>query len=138
MSTAKEPINEKSDVVKLLVDTTANEFCKSDNREFLTEIVRFGFLEFTKMSERRLEQNLVFWGIKDCLAGDDSLDADNSQINDECDLVTIRSGRIAVPPIARMSLLSDVHLVAKSVQSITDPPHCLNQILLTRGLERSA
>ncbi len=80
----------KSDAINLLVDTTVKEFCKPDNREFLIEIVRNGFPGFSKMSDTRLEKELVFWGIKDCLAGDDTPDLDDSYVGDEFTTTAIR------------------------------------------------
>ena len=78
----------KNDAVDLLVDTTVNEFCKPNNREFLSEIVRNGFPGCTKMSSHRLEQELVFWGIKDCMEDDDTPDADDSLAGDEFGMTT--------------------------------------------------
>ncbi len=80
----------KNDVIDLLVNTTVSEFCKPGNREFLTEIVRNGFPGFMKMSDHRLEQELVFWGIKDCLADDDHLETDESLDSEEFGMATIR------------------------------------------------
>lgn len=53
-----------------LVNIACTELSKQNLHIFLAEVVRNGYLGFTKMSNQKLEQELVYWGLKDCMTED--------------------------------------------------------------------
>ncbi len=62
----------REQAIDALVDIAVKELSREGSQVFLTEFVRSGFLGFTKMSDQRLEQELVYWGLKDCFTEESS------------------------------------------------------------------
>lgn len=60
----------RQQAIDSLVDVACKELANQTGHMFLTEFVRNGFLGFTKMSNQRLEQELVYWGLKDYISED--------------------------------------------------------------------
>lgn len=72
--------------IDALVDITVKELLRDADQVFLTEFVRNGFQGFTRMSDQRLEQELVYRGLSDCFTeeypweDDDEFDVDEEPV----------------------------------------------------------
>ena len=50
--------------INTLIDVVVEELCRDENHIFLVELLQNGFVGFAKMSEKRLEQELVYRGLE--------------------------------------------------------------------------
>ena len=79
--------------IDALVEITVEELLRDTSQVFLKEFVRKGFLGYAKMSHQRLEQELVYRGLRDWWTEDYSC-SDDDDFEDGI-IIAIRNNHIA-------------------------------------------
>ncbi len=81
--------------VDALIDITVKELLKEGNQVFLAEFVRNGFPGVARMSDQRLEQELVYRGLQDCWIEEYSWEDDDDFDDDNEPDIAIRNSEMA-------------------------------------------
>jgi hypothetical protein len=69
--------------IDALVDITIKELLTDGEQTFLHEFIRNGFYGYSRMSDQRLQQELVYRGLKDCVAEEIAYDEDEFEYDTE-------------------------------------------------------